>query len=132
MPANTSKGDDPRGVIVENPRALKASAALALTGVDFSVGAEDDLFGELGYFEGDSVYSMSFSFLHTGPLTVNFSGDFPAVDPEEWGIDNVTVQATVIPEPSSLIVWSFIGLSVATIGLWRRRGKLARFTVSER
>ena len=54
MPANTSKGDDPRGVIVENPRALKASAALALTGVDFSVGAEDDLFGELGYFEGDS------------------------------------------------------------------------------
>ena len=36
-----------------------------------------------------------------------------------WGI---AVGQEVVPEPSSLIVWSLIGLSFAGIG-WRRRRK---------
>ena len=35
------------------------------------------------------------------------------------GIDNVTF--TTVPEPSSLLVWSLIGLSFAGVGRWRRR-----------
>jgi hypothetical protein len=68
--------------------------------------AENDT---LGYFEGDSVYRLSFS--HAGgPLVLNFSGIFPPSDPEEWGIDNITVSA--VPEPSGLV---FAGLGLATL-----------------
>jgi hypothetical protein len=77
----------------------------------------------LGYFEGDSVYSMSFSFLHAGPLVIDFAGDFPDFDPEEWGIDNVAVEANVIPEPSTLIIWSLLGSLTFTVGWWRRRNR---------
>ncbi len=62
----------------------------------------------LGYFEGDSVYDLSFTFDHTsGPLVLNFIGTFPAVDPEQWGIDNLLV--TAVPEPSA----SLLGIAAA-------------------
>ena len=65
----------------------------------------------LGYFEGDSVYHLSFEFTHsTGSLTLNFTGTFPAVDPEEWGIDNIVV--TAVPEPSTFLL-AFVALCCA-------------------
>lgn len=84
--------------------------------------AENDT---LGYFEGDSVYSLSFNFEHvSGPLVLNFSGNFPQGDPEEWGLDNVAVTGeTIIPEPSILTLLATGSLCL--VGGWCRRRKRA-------
>jgi hypothetical protein len=77
--------------------------------------AENDT---LGYFEGDSVYHFSFNLVHTsGPLVLNFTGTFPVVDTESWGIDNVLVS---VPEPSSIVL-AALGLGGLAAWGWRRR-----------
>ncbi|MFN0056485.1 MAG: hypothetical protein ACKV0T_30425 [Planctomycetales bacterium] len=81
----------------------------------------------LGYFEGDSVYRLAFSFAHAGgPLDFNFSGLFPQGDPEEWGVDNILVSA--VPEPSSFVVGSIVGLmGIAYLNLCRPEGRRADY-----
>lgn len=50
--------------------------------------------GTLGYGEGDSVYTMSFTFPHTGPtFDLSFFASGIATAPNaRWGIDNLDVQ----------------------------------------
>lgn len=71
----------------------------------------------LGYFEGDSVYSLTFDFLApAGETVLDFNGLFPLVDPEEWGLDNVQVIA--VPEPASL---TLLLIGAAGLVCWRGR-----------
>lgn len=83
----------------------------------------------LGYDAGtghdpmDSVYHLSFMFAHTA-TTVQF--DFLALleggPGETWGLDNVTVSATGVPEPASIAV---LAVGLLGLGAARRRKKQA-------
>jgi hypothetical protein len=72
----------------------------------------------LGYkFYGDSVYSLSFTFGHSGnSLALNFVGfGLQDVYDESWGIDNISISAASggpIPEPSTIGILSLGALSL--------------------
>lgn len=55
---------------------------------------------------GDSIYSLSFTFPYgTNDLALNFSGNLSDVAPNEnWGIDNIQVSVSPVPEPSTMLL----------------------------
>ncbi len=62
------------------------------------------------YAASDAVYSMQYSFAHTGDqLIVTFAGaGLQSVEDESWGLDNVSVVlggATCVPPPNGLVSW---------------------------
>lgn len=90
-------------------------------------------FAPTGTFFADSAYDMSLDpafqniahtsdtltvswFRHSG-VEINGSGSVP-ID-ESWAIDNLTISlnATAVPEPSSMVLLS----TTAVVSLWRRR-----------
>jgi len=65
---------------------------------------------------GDSVYSLSFTFAHTGDnLTLNFSTLLPEGFDEYWGLNNVVVD--VVPLPPTLLL---VGPGILGLIGWRR------------
>lgn len=83
----------------------------------------------------DSVYKFSFSFETTGELEVIFSGEnlqgnlvtgpngenYGYYD-ESWGLDNVALEVTPVPEPGTLLLLS-VGMAALALGAGRRSGK---------
>ena len=72
---------------------------------------------------GDSTYH--FSFTTTNTLGSNVLLDFSAsglqgLADESWGLDNVAVSTTAVPEPGSL---ALLGLGLAGLGFSRKRNK---------
>jgi hypothetical protein len=89
----------------------------------------------LGYFPGfldfpggDSVYHLSFGFLHSASsVTFSFTGSgngFSGVGDESWGLDNVRVSddngVAPIPEPGTCVL-----LGAGLVALARRRRREA-------
>lgn len=67
----------------------------------------------------DSTYKMSFTFEHDGPLVLSFGANgLEALDNESFGIDNLKVSATPVPEPTSMAA-----LGLGALALIARRKK---------
>jgi len=81
----------------------------------------------------DTVYELTSTFGHTANhLELLFTAVLresmeDVRDNESWGLDNVQVsihavpEPEIIPEPSTLIIWSLLGTLAITVGWWRRR-----------
>ena len=91
--------------------------------------AESDTLGyeNVAGYDGasDSVYALSFTFLHSGsPLILHFAGSgLEGIGDESWGLDNVRIDVTPIPEPNTFLL---CGTSLAGYGVmrqWRRKRK---------
>lgn len=79
----------------------------------------------LGYMSmiglyGDSVYTLSFTVPHIeDSVTFDFSAEgLQGIEDESWGLDNVSVSVTPVPEPSGLLV---LMCGLGGLGLARRR-----------
>lgn len=67
----------------------------------------------------DSTYKLSFTFEHDGPLVLSFGANgLESFDNESFGIDNLKVSATPVPEPTSMAV-----LGLGAIAMLARRKK---------
>jgi len=72
---------------------------------------------------GDSVYRITRRFAHSASsIQFNFAGavDEPNGQNETWGIDNVVLEADIVPEPSSVLAF-LTGIGGIAGGLLRRR-----------
>jgi hypothetical protein len=84
------------------PDPYPAGSNPAMTGA-----AEVDTLGYVTVY-GDSVYTLSFTFAHSGSsldlffsgLGMNTVGTTLAEDTERWGLDNITIAA--VPEPATV------------------------------
>lgn len=99
------------------------SDATPLGGGPFAFRTDNDGLTTLGYndfFGTDTLYRMSFTFSHTASnLVLDFQGlGLQGVGDESWGIDNVVVSATPVPEPMTLSA-----LALGGMALLRRRRK---------
>jgi hypothetical protein len=80
----------------------------------------------MGSFNGSTwttwskTYSLSPGFNATDTLTIDFEFGLGAINPTSgiWEIDNITVQTTVVPEPS---MFALAGLGVAALLFHRRK-----------
>ncbi len=76
----------------------------------------------LGY-GGDTVYHLDFTLPHTATtLSAQFQGILnQAIGDESWGIDNVQVSVSAVPEPGEYAM--AFGVGLAGLALWRRRSR---------
>ncbi len=81
----------------------------------------------LGYtfsaVQRDTVYNLTFTVAHTSS---SFSADFQAIlnqgiGDESWGLDNVTVTVSPVPEPGEYA--AVFGLGLVGVAAWRRRAR---------
>ena len=71
----------------------------------------------LGFYNGDSTYSVSFTFAHLDPNAVITFQSWVTGNDEKFGLDNVHV-TTPMPEPGSMLLF---GSGMALVGLFGRR-----------
>ena len=76
----------------------------------------------LGFYNGDSTYSVSFTFAHLDDDAVFTFKSWVTGDDELFGLDNVRV-TTPTPEPGSMLLF---GSGLALVGLFERRKRRAR------
>lgn len=89
----------------------------------------------LGYFTAfgnpvDSIYNLSFTIPHTATAFRAVFGSQNVSDgllDETWGIDNVQVSVSAVPEPGEYA--AAFGLGLAGFALWRRRSRKPASTV---
>ena len=77
----------------------------------------------LGYEHGgirDAVYQLNFNSPHSdNSLTLNFTGTgLQILTDESWGLDNIQVAVTAIPEPASIIL---VGAAIAGLAALARK-----------
>ena len=93
--------------------------------------AESDTLGypNVAGYDGasDSVYQLSFTFLHSASdLILHFAGTgLEGIGDESWGLDNVRIDVTPIPEPNTLFLCG-AGLAGYGVMSWWRRKRKAR------
>ena len=116
-----SNENNPLGTLFQ---AYPDSLASALTHPQ-KTGADE--INSLGYTFGgdptDTVYNLSFTVAHT---STDFRADFQgilnqAIGDESWGLDNVTVSVSAVPEPGEYA--AVFGLGLAGVAAWRRRAR---------
>jgi len=130
---NTSPGPDYMRISADGTNLLHAtfanvsgyqqsySDATPLGGGPFGTMTDSDGYGLLGFsdfYARDVLYRLSFTFAHTSSsLSLEFYGEgLQHVTDESWAIDNVQVQADIVPEPATIAAMA-IGLAA----LRRRR-----------
>jgi hypothetical protein len=90
--------------------------------------AESDTLGyaDISAYSGanDSVYQLSFTLAHSASAVVlHFSGaGLEGIGDESWGLDNVRIDVTSIPEPNALCLFATVLAGFGVIR-WRRKHK---------
>ena len=83
--------------------------------------AESNTLGYPGW--GDSVYHLTFPLSHSSSTLVVVFSDSGLQEPfdESWGLANVQVDITAVPEPLTGI--AVTGAALLAFAAWRRRAK---------